>query len=150
MFSRNLFPANLIQACFQQIATVFVKKRTKQVATVVFNQTFYPTAPSWLGFSAPVESQGRLDWKRTLQPMEGMNVVGRYWRVAVGSLLQPMEGRNVVGRYWRVAVGSLLQTMEGRNVVGRYWRVAVGSLLQTMEGRNVVGRYWRVAVGSLL
>ena len=56
---------------------MFVKKQSGEMKVVQYNTSHYKTAPSWMNFNpAMAPDVDRTQWKRTLQPQEGMNVVG--------------------------------------------------------------------------
>ncbi|KAM6960977.1 excitatory amino acid transporter 2-like isoform 2-T2 [Aplochiton taeniatus] len=65
---RNLFPENLVQACFQQIQTV-----TKKVEKVIVED---PNATTVEGLLANITKEPEFIIKKTLQFKSGMNVLG--------------------------------------------------------------------------
>ena len=68
---RNLFPENLVQACFQQVKTIYVEKK-ETIIPPDHNDSTITTTVSTVTDMANVTKE----MKRALQFQDGMNVLG--------------------------------------------------------------------------
>ena len=74
---RNLFPENLVQACFQQVQTIFVNKTVDITPPQKdANGTTMATVTMALVGNASNATEPRMIVVRQLQYKDGMNVLG--------------------------------------------------------------------------
>lgn len=78
-YSRNLFPENLVQACFQQVQTIYVPKK-REILPPSHNDTNITTTiePILEILNATNETDLAHPMKRALQFKDGMNVLGEF------------------------------------------------------------------------
>ena len=80
---RNLFPENLVQACFQQVQTIFVPKKASDIVAPKHNGTNMTTigpltTMSLAELANATNETVEVELVRQLQFKDGMNVLGTY------------------------------------------------------------------------
>lgn len=90
---RNLFPENLVQACFQQVQTIYVPKK-REILPPSHNDTNITTTiePILEILNATNETDLAHPMKRALQFKDGMNVLGTIgFSIAFGIIIGQMK-----------------------------------------------------------
>ena len=76
MFCRNLFPENLVQACFQQVKTIYVEKKLNIIPPSGNESDIIATTVA--ATVAENATEAVVAMKRSLEFQDGMNVLGNY------------------------------------------------------------------------
>ena len=77
---RNLFPENLVQACFQQVQTIYVPKKESIIPPDEANLTSMVTTVAMEVITNNTNITEETPMVRALQFKDGMNVLGTYLR----------------------------------------------------------------------
>ena len=81
MLDRNLFPENLVQACFQQVKTIYVPKESDIVPVNAVDVNATTVAPTTVATTTvdmwnATNVTEEVPMMRALQYQDGMNVLG--------------------------------------------------------------------------